>query len=62
LVEVELLNRQAIILKPKQVTDRGRDFSAQEISTWLAEDKLDKAALAKARKLAVARKTKNAKS
>ena len=60
LVEAELINHQAIILKPKRVTDRGRDFSAQEISKWLTEDKLDKAALTKARKLAGARKIKNA--
>ncbi len=39
LMEVELLNNQAIILKPKEVVSKGRDFSAQEIAAWLEEDK-----------------------
>ena len=52
LVEAELVNNQAIILKPKEVVSKARDFSTQEISTWLKEDKLDKGTLTKAKKLA----------
>lgn len=54
LVEAELIDK-VIILKPKEVVSKGRDFSTTEIAGWLKEDRLDKTTLAKAKKLAGAK-------
>jgi len=56
LMEAELVDNQAIILKPKVVVDRGRNFSDQQITEWVEEDKLDKATFAKAKKRISAKK------
>lgn len=50
LMEAELVDDQAIILRPKVVVDKGRSFSSQQIADWIEEDKLDKATQAKAKK------------
>lgn len=49
LVEAELLDNQAIVLKPKETVSKIRDFTAEEIDAWLEEDKLDSKTLAKAK-------------
>jgi AbrB family looped-hinge helix DNA binding protein len=56
LMEAELVDDQAIILKPKVVVDKGRNFSDQQIADWIKEDKLDKTTLAKAKKRISAKK------
>ncbi len=55
-MEAELVDGQAIILKPKVLVDKGRNFSAQQVADWIEEDKLDKSTLAKAKKRISAKK------
>ena len=50
LVEAELLDNRAIVLKPKETVSKIRDFTAEEIDAWLEEDRLDSKTLKKAKK------------
>lgn len=56
LVEAELIDNQAIILKPKETVSKIRNFTNQEIADWIEEDKLDSKTLAKAKKMVASEK------
>lgn len=56
LIEAELVDDQAIILKPKEAVRKIRDFTNREIAAWLDEDKLDSKTLTKAKKMVAAGK------
>lgn len=56
LIEAELVDDQAIILKPKEAVSKIRDFTNREIAAWLDEDKLDSKTLTKAKKMVAAGK------
>lgn len=52
LMEVELLDNHAIILRPKEAVSQIRNFTDSEIEEWLEDDKLDSKTMAKAKKAA----------
>ncbi len=57
LIDAELLDNQAIILKPKENSNKGRDFTADTINAWIKEDSLDKNTLLKATNLSKINRT-----
>ncbi len=50
IMEAELDNNE-IVLKPKEITGKGRFYSQKEIDGFIEDDKLSKKTLAKAKKL-----------
>lgn len=52
LIEAELVDNEAIMLKPKLAIKKGRIFSKKEIEGWIKEDELDKQTLKMVKKLA----------
>ena len=56
LMEAEILDNQAIQLRPRETVSKIRDFTTDEIKAWLEEDKLDNKTLAAAKKMVGANK------
>jgi len=50
-IEAELIKDKFIVLKPKSVVNKARSFSKKEIDSWIEDDELDEATLAKAKRL-----------